>query len=99
MICVLIHPLTIVSCVTSVIVCEALELLEDGNVTYSVGEGDPLVFGTIATYSCDIGYSLLGVEIQTCEGNGSSVTGGWNGTEPTCLCRLFLHFVSVHREG
>ena len=70
------------------IVCEALELLEDGSVTYSVGEGDPLVFGTSATYSCDIGYSLMGEEIRTCGGNGSSVTGEWNGTEPTCLGNL-----------
>ena len=70
------------------IVCETLELLEDGSVTYSVGEGDPLVFGTSATYSCDIGYSLMGEEIRTCGGNGSSVTGEWNGTEPTCLGSL-----------
>ena len=81
----------------SVIVCEALELLEDGSVTYSVGEGDPLVFGTIATYFCDIGYSLMGEEKRTCEGNGSSVTGEWNGTEPTCLGRLLrASFLKFH---
>ena len=67
------------------IVCQELGPLDDGSVTYSVAEGDPLVFGTRATYSCDMGYSLMGEEIRTCGGNGSSVVGEWNGTEPTCL--------------
>ena len=33
-----------------------------------------------ATYSCDIGYDLVGAETRTCQ----SKTGMWDGTEPTC---------------
>ena len=69
--------------------------MEDGSVTYSVGEGDQLVFGTRATYSCNMGYSLMGEEVRTCRGNGSSVTGEWDGVNPTCLGKHSIWFVVV----
>ena len=32
-----------------------------------------------ATFSCNIGYSLIGDDFTTCTANGT-----WNGTDPTC---------------
>jgi hypothetical protein len=35
--------------------------------------------GSIATYSCDVGYLLVGEESRTCGSNGT-----WNGSQPEC---------------
>ncbi|XP_060585338.1 sushi, von Willebrand factor type A, EGF and pentraxin domain-containing protein 1-like [Ruditapes philippinarum] len=44
--------------------------------------GDVSVSGTgsVATYSCDTGYSLNGLSARTCQTDGS----GWENTDPTC---------------
>ena len=43
----------------------------------------PYDHGVIATYSCQVGYSLSGDVMRTCrEHNGTM--GAWNGTEPSC---------------
>ncbi|XP_060586067.1 sushi, von Willebrand factor type A, EGF and pentraxin domain-containing protein 1-like [Ruditapes philippinarum] len=36
--------------------------------------------GSVATYSCDTGYSLSGLSARTCQTDGS----GWESTDPTC---------------
>ena len=35
--------------------------------------------GSIATYTCDAGYNLIGNVQRMCQGNGS-----WSGDEPVC---------------
>ena len=35
--------------------------------------------GTVATYSCDVGYSLSGDSERTCQGSGM-----WSGAVPVC---------------
>jgi Sushi repeat (SCR repeat) len=37
-------------------------------------------FGAVATYSCNLGYSLAGLATRTCQANGT-----WSGTPPTCV--------------
>ena len=49
-----------------------------GTVTYSMS-GDPLPAGTMATYSCDTGYDLIGDETRTC-----TEENGWTGSLPIC---------------
>ena len=44
----------------------------------------PYDFGTTATYSCNSGYSLVGDEVRTCGGDGSSTMGVWDLNEPSC---------------
>ena len=52
---------------------------------YSSGTTAPHAIKTIATYQCDIGYILTGGDVmRTCVGDGSSPTGSWNGSTPTC---------------
>jgi hypothetical protein len=37
-------------------------------------------FGAVATYGCNLGYSLTGLATRTCQASGT-----WSGTPPTCL--------------
>ena len=58
--------------------CADLSSPSNGNVsvtTYEVG-------GT-ATYICDGGFELLGMQDRTCLSNGT-----WSGLEPICNCML-----------
>ena len=41
-------------------------------------------FGTVATHSCSGGFFLMGNEMRVSEGDGTSPTGMWSGSEPVC---------------
>ena len=41
-------------------------------------------YGTVATFSCMIGFGLVGTVNRTCGGDGSNTTGIFDGSEPTC---------------
>ena len=53
---------------------------ENGRVSLS---GTTLTYNSVATYSCDAGYDLMGDNTRTCLG-----TGNWSGEEPTCTSKL-----------
>ena len=40
--------------------------------------GQVIIIGSTATYTCDSGYELIGDDTRTCE------DGVWTGQEPTC---------------
>ena len=42
------------------------------------------LFGSVASYSCDPGYYLVGDAMRTC------LLGGWNGTNPVCGNKLYF---------
>ena len=46
--------------------------------------------GSTATYSCNVGYDLMGDSSRTCGG-----TGMWTGNEPACLSKLLGKIQSV----
>ena len=54
--------------------CGALMNPDDGSVSFST-----TIFTSIASYSCDTGYNLVGVDQRNCT---SAVT--WSDGEPTC---------------
>ena len=65
--------------------CGTLSNPANGQVTHTAGT----TFGQTATYSCNSGYSLVGVNNRTCQ-----ATGVWFGTAPTCqgvLSYFFIH--------
>ena len=42
-------------------------------------------FGATASYECIQGFGLVpGLTVRTCGGNGSSIIGSFDETEPTC---------------
>ena len=69
----------------------------NGYITYSVGpdvDGN-FTFGTTAAYACDTGYSLVPLAtVRTCDGDGSTVIGSFDGSEPTCEGQLFVQRLS-----
>jgi CUB/sushi domain-containing protein len=42
-----------------------------------------LTYGSTATYSCNMGYTMSGMSTRTCQPGGSTM-GTWSGTAPTC---------------
>ena len=71
-----------VSLLSTAVDCGALPDPANGQVNTTVGT----TFGQTATYSCNIGYNLVGNSIRMCQ-----ATGLWSGSAPTCermLCSI-----------
>ena len=71
-------------------ICVAITCLElpapvNGQISYAVDMFVPFDYSTVAIYSCDTGYGLSGGDLtRSCEGDDSSTTGSWSGSQPTC---------------
>ncbi len=68
------------------ITCYPLADLTNGTVTYSAaadGVGN-YVFNVTANHSCDFGFDLFGNSARTCTGDGSIITGAFDGDTPRC---------------
>ena len=63
----------------SVAVVECSELTDPENGAVSVTN---TTFASTATYSCNDGYSLVGVTTRTCQASAS-----WSGSKPSCEFR------------
>ncbi len=84
--CLAITTLNVFSCFEFLdITCDGLRNPNNGLVLFN---GDMVnrnfEFGAEAVYSCDTGFSLVGISNRTCTGDGSSTTGAFNGVAPTC---------------
>ena len=66
------------------IICSTLDAILNGAIVYSPDTTDPFDYETNATYSCNEGFYLEGKSFRTCFGDGSSVSGMWNGITPVC---------------
>ena len=68
--------------------CPALSDPINGEIDYDGGDtstnNNQIPFGTMATYTCVIGFALIGNDIRTCTGDGSRTTGAFSGIDPTC---------------
>ena len=66
--------------------CAAVADPTNGGVSFnSTADGNGnYAFGTVATFACDSSFSRNGAETRTCGGDGSSPTGSFEGTSPTC---------------
>ena len=73
--------MTILKLIISVISCGVpdLPLVNSSglSVIYST-----LTYGRTITYSCNVGYNLVGSPSRTC-----TVTGRWSGNPPQCQCQ------------
>ncbi len=59
--------------------CFDLPPLINGGITYTDGPADSRLVNTVATYTCDNGYTLTGGSFRQCQNDGT-----WSGTTPTC---------------
>ena len=70
--------LTVVQCILSSDTdCGYLDAPENGTVSVS-----GTTYNSVANYSCDPGFGLIGDAMRTCLG-----TGNWSGSEPTCTSK------------
>ncbi len=60
--------------------CFDLPPLMNGVVAYTAGPADSRPINTIATFTCDNGYTITGGNFRQCLNDGT-----WSGTTPTCL--------------
>ena len=75
--------LIIIFCIHTDIDCGPLGHPENGRVSLS-----GTTYNSVATYSCDSGYGLIGNNTRTCLG-----TGNWSGRKPTCMSKLGSHLL------
>ena len=66
--------------------CSDLPPLMNGDIAYTGGLADSRPINTIATYTCDNGYTLTGGSFRACPNDGT-----WSGTTPTCQCEF--HYI------
>ncbi len=71
---------------STAIVCNELSAIENGMISYSPdSEGPEYDLGTMATYSCNDGFVLVGpIEVRICEDVGTGALGEFNDEAPTC---------------
>ena len=65
--------------ITAGVSCDPLNNPNNGRVDTSAGN----LFGDVARYSCDTGYTLNGPAERTCQADGQ-----WNGSVPRCESKL-----------
>ncbi len=75
---------------TIAITCPPSTAPTNGSVTYSTiaDEKSTYALDAVATYSCDVGFSLVGNNTRTCTGDGSSITGAFDGVAPICESKI-----------
>ena len=59
--------------------CSDLTVLSNAMISYNGGSPDNRPVDTVATYSCDTGYTFNGGSTRTCQSDGT-----WSGSDPTC---------------
>ena len=62
-------------------ICSDLRSPPNSNISFSHNDTMRLR-GTVATYTCNYGYQLIGLRNRTCEDSGSG--GVWSGSDPSC---------------
>ena len=69
------------------VTCETLSPPDNGWIAMRPGSNQNSLsngLGSVATYSCDPDYTLVGQRTRTCEDTSGGTTGTWSGTPPTC---------------
>ena len=67
--------------------CSDLIAPTNGMIGYNMGTASPRPVNTVATYTCDTGFTLNGDTTRTCGSDGV-----WSGSYPTCQ-RELMDFV------
>ena len=84
------------------IICHALDNLLNGMIVYDppILPSGSLVYGTVATHTCDSGHYLVGRSMRTCTGDDNSAVDYFDEEEPfcqgVCVCVCVCLRVCVH---
>ncbi len=71
--------------------CTELEPIENGAIAYDpVNQESEFNLGTVATYSCEDGFALVGPETRTCV--EVETMGEFNAVAPTCERKFVVLF-------
>ena len=72
--------------------CSDLPPLMNGDITYTDGLADSRPINTVATFTCDNGYTLTGGggSFRGCQNDGT-----WSGSAPACQCEFHLIHLNV----
>ena len=67
----------------------------NGLIEYSTQPmNDTYVIGTLAKYTCSIGYALVGDGNRTCSAfDQEDIVGDWTLTAPSCQCKKLLRAI------
>ena len=65
--------------------CGSLSDPSDGQVNFTA-----TTEGSVANYTCDTGYDLVGDTTRTCQSDGQ-----WSGSEPTCQSKFVINLITV----
>ncbi len=78
---------------STAIVCNELSAIENGMISYSPdSEGPEYDLSTMATYSCNDGFVLVGPnEVRICEDVGTGALGEFSDEAPTCERECMSH--------
>ena len=69
--------------------CPTLSLA-DGMVTFAADTTPNFAIGTVATYTCNAGFALVGIITRTCvDDDQADIIGVWSRSAPTCERKLF----------
>ena len=78
----------------AVVNCEDLPVPPNGMITYLSGSSGNRPVGTVATFSCNQPFSLIGETFRTCElqfdDNGRLCEWDWTGIQPGCTSKLYI---------
>ena len=77
--------------INAVIECLPLMSIDNGFITYAPDTTPNYALGTVATYSCNTGYTLdlsVGSRTRTCTRNG--MIGEFDGRAPTCVREFII---------
>lgn len=73
--------------------CPGLLPPANGAIAFADDTTIPHDVATVATYSCNIGYMLIGGDsMRTCTTVPESIEGEWSGTEPSCTRKCEEYF-------
>ena len=51
-------------------------------------------FGSVVTFRCQAGYTLVGNSARLCQANGT-----WTGTQPSCECEYYIKLINYIMTG
>ena len=75
------------------VACPDIPDPENGDILFAEETTSPFKLDTTATYTCNLGYSLVGEAMRTCEGDGTQERGMWSSLAPECVGECCCYYM------